>query len=137
MAIWRSVSYSGRCIGPRNANDVSVSMGLAFTLAPCFSLSHKKNCAAGRIWGINSAKRLDILANSMYNRGMSRQERSRMGRPRFPRGRAKSARIGVRLEPGLYQTLLVVAKRAGKPLATWIRDVLARAAEQENERAEP
>jgi predicted HicB family RNase H-like nuclease len=54
---------------------------------------------------------------------MSKQK-TRMGRPRFPKGKAKSAQHLIRFEPALYEKMQAAARREGKPLATWIRDTL-------------
>jgi len=47
-----------------------------------------------------------------------------MGRPPFPAGKAKSRRVFFRAEPALYEKLAVAAERQGKPVATWIHDML-------------
>jgi predicted HicB family RNase H-like nuclease len=57
--------------------------------------------------------------------GMSKKEPTRMGRPPFPEGKAKSEQIVFRAEPGLCEQIRAAAKREGKGLATWIRDTLA------------
>jgi len=47
-----------------------------------------------------------------------------MGRPRLPAGVARSVKIIFRVEPGLHERIVAAADRAGKPMATWIRDTL-------------
>ncbi len=56
---------------------------------------------------------------------MSRKKATKMGRPCFPAGKAKSEQIVIRVEPALYKNMVKASKRAGKPLATWIRETLA------------
>ncbi|MCL5280494.1 MAG: hypothetical protein M1376_11370 [Planctomycetes bacterium] len=55
---------------------------------------------------------------------MSKQKKSRMGRPCFPAGKAKSIQFAVRVEPALYDKMRAAARREGKGLATWARDTL-------------
>jgi predicted HicB family RNase H-like nuclease len=55
---------------------------------------------------------------------MSKQKTSRMGRPRFPAGKAKTKPVLVRLTPAWHKVITEAARREGKPLATWIRDTL-------------
>jgi predicted HicB family RNase H-like nuclease len=50
--------------------------------------------------------------------------KSRMGRPPFPAGQAKSRKVFFRAEPGLYEKLAAAAERQGKPVSTWIHDTL-------------
>jgi len=61
----------------------------------------------------------------MYTQSMRRtKSKSRMGRPPFPVGQAKSRKVFFRAEPVLYEKMTVAAKRDGKPVATWIHDTL-------------
>jgi predicted HicB family RNase H-like nuclease len=65
------------------------------------------------------------LIIAKYDADMAKQKTSRMGRPRFPAGKAKTKPVFVRLTPALYEAWSEAAKREGKPLATWMRDTLA------------
>ena len=56
---------------------------------------------------------------------MSKQKTTRMGRPRFPAGKAKTKCVLVRLTPALHRAMSAAAKREGQALATWIRDAAA------------
>ena len=57
---------------------------------------------------------------------MGKQKKSRMGRPPFPKGEAKSVQLVFRVRPVLYRKLRAAARRQGKPLAAWIRETLDR-----------
>jgi predicted HicB family RNase H-like nuclease len=57
---------------------------------------------------------------------MGKKKTSKMGRPRFPAGKAKSIQIAVRIEPVLYEKMQAAARREGKGVATWLRDTVAR-----------
>ncbi len=70
-------------------------------------------------------KVLDILIITKYHSDMSKKKASRMGRPRFPAGKAKDKAVLVRLTPALHKAMSETAKRERKPLATWMRDTLA------------
>jgi predicted HicB family RNase H-like nuclease len=52
-------------------------------------------------------------------------DKARMGRPPLPEGKARTVQIIFRAEPSLYESIAAAARREGKPVATWIRDVLA------------
>ncbi len=56
---------------------------------------------------------------------MTKRKSSRMGRPPFPRGKAKSTQLVFRVEPALHKEILKAAKRERKTLAGWVRDTLA------------
>ena len=56
---------------------------------------------------------------------MSGPKPSRMGRPPFPKGKAKSTQLVFRVEPALHKKILKAAKQEGKPLAVWVRDTLS------------
>lgn len=51
---------------------------------------------------------------------------AKMGRPAFPKGKAKSVQFAVRVEPSLHEKLKAAAGRDGKGVATWVRDTVAR-----------
>jgi hypothetical protein len=53
-----------------------------------------------------------------------RKKTTRMGRPPFPEGKAKTRAVLVRLTPAEHKAMSKAAKRVGKHLATWMRDTL-------------
>jgi hypothetical protein len=53
-----------------------------------------------------------------------RKRRPGGGRKPLPEGQAKIRKVFFRAEPPFYAKLEAAAKRAGKPVATWIHDTL-------------
>lgn len=53
-----------------------------------------------------------------------RKQRAQVGRPRLPADEVRSVKILFRVEPGLHERIVEAADRAGKPMATWIRETL-------------
>lgn len=60
-----------------------------------------------------------------------KQQKTKMGRPAFPAGKASTKPVLVRLTPALYKAMSVAAKRAGKTLTGWIRDAATERLNQE------
>jgi hypothetical protein len=55
--------------------------------------------------------------------------KTKMGRPKLPKGDAKSEMIRARVTPMELKTVLNAAKKAGADLSEWARQVLLKAAE--------
>jgi predicted HicB family RNase H-like nuclease len=71
-------------------------------------------------------KVLDITLIIKYPTAMNtRKKKTRMGRPCFPAGKAKTKPVLIRLTPAMHKMMSEAAKRAGKPLTTWLRDSAA------------
>ena len=63
---------------------------------------------------------------SVYNNSMKKRKRKPGGgRKPLPEEQAKSHKVFFRAEPPFYAKLETAAKKAAKPLATWIHDTLA------------
>jgi len=55
--------------------------------------------------------------------------KTKMGRPRLPKGEAKGVLIGARFAPDEAQTVTQAVKRAGQIKSAWVRTVLLSAAQ--------
>jgi hypothetical protein len=68
----------------------------------------------------------DRLFASVNNNRMKKNRKRKPGggRKPLPEGQAKSVKVFFRAEPPFYAELEAAAKQAGKPVATWIHDVL-------------
>ena len=48
----------------------------------------------------------------------------RTGRPKLPKDKVRSVKLSLRMTTGLHEALERIAEREGKPLGTYICDVL-------------
>ncbi len=62
---------------------------------------------------------------------MGKQEKTKMGRPKFPPGKARSKAVLLRLTPAMYNKIIKAAKGEGKVATDWLRDRLAQVLEDE------
>ncbi len=64
------------------------------------------------------------MTTVMYGAYMGKQAKTKMGRPPLPKGKVKDTQLVFRVDPSLRRKIVRAAKRAHKPMATWIRDML-------------
>lgn len=62
---------------------------------------------------------------------MSKAKRSKMGRPPLAKGQVKDVQIVIRLTPAFHEALCATAKKAGKCLTHYVRDLLEEKVNQE------
>jgi hypothetical protein len=69
-------------------------------------------------------KPLDILTNIRYLEGMSKHKQSKMGRPKFPPGVARSVYVAFRLSPSERERMEAAAAKQGLTMAAFLRDAV-------------
>jgi hypothetical protein len=57
--------------------------------------------------------------------------KSKMGRPKLPKGESKDTLIGARFSPDESRTVIAAVKRSGQGKSAWIRKALLSAAESD------
>jgi hypothetical protein len=69
---------------------------------------------------------MDLLCyrNYIRSRIIVAQKQKRTGRPKLPKGKAKSEIVRVRVTPDLHKAIEAVAKAAGQEPSEWLRDVI-------------
>ena len=55
---------------------------------------------------------------------MKKKETPKLGRPKLPKGEAKSFTVRARMSPAEFKIVEERAKKAGKPISEWARSIL-------------
>ncbi len=78
-------------------------------------------------------KLVDSQYRDVYDSRMSKRKKkaTKMGRRPMAEGKAKSIQLTFRVKPALCEKIGKAAKRDGKTLAAWVRDILTEILEDE------